>query len=467
MHAKWVFDWKTDEQGWPTKVKSRLVARGDMQKADIDFAELYSPTVAVSSVRLLVAVACEYDLCIRHFDVEQAFVQSELEEDVFMRLPQGCGSLSGKIVKLGKSLYGLRQASRKWHGRLTECMLDLGFVQCLADMCVFRLIENGRVVVIVLVHVDDIFVVGEEQRCDQFGSDLNQMVPVKNLGDLRWYKKCFYEGDWERGTITISQSSFAEELARTYGVESGRRTPLPVGVKLAEYDEREETVSHPFRELVGSLMWLATQTRPDIANAVRAVARYCASPKEVHWNAAIGILGYVKRTSSFGITFQRGSYAGLDMQVYADADYASKATDRRSVSGGLVMCGGGCISWFSRTQKCVTLSTTEAEYVSLSDTIKEVLFLRHIWRFMMPEKRMPCISVYEDNEGARQLAQNPITNSNSKHIDVRYHFIRELVGRKEFSIFHVMSEFQHADFLTKALPWESFEFHRNFVMRIM
>ena len=181
---------------------------------------------------------------------------------------------------------------------------------------------------------------------------------------------------------------------------------MSASVKLEEFSAEEETTSFPFRELVGSLMWLATQTRPDISNAVRAVARYCASPKLIHWRTALGSLGYVRRTSSLGISFYRGSVAGLSLQVFSDADYASKATDRRSVSGGLIMCGGGCVSWFSRTQKCVTLSTAEAEYVAITDVFKEVLFLRQVWRFMLPEMVMPCIPVFEDNEGAIQIAKN-------------------------------------------------------------
>ena len=461
-----MYNWEADEYGWPTKTKSRLVARGDQQRMNVDFGELFAPTVAVSSVRLLAALACELNLDLCHFDIEQAFVQSDLEEDVYMRLPQGCGRLSGKIVRLNKSLYGLKQASRQWHAHLTRCLLTLGFTQCKADACVFRLMEEGGVVMTIVVHVDDIFAVGEKERCDQFGRDLNQLVPVKNLGELRWYSGCFYERDWENGTLTISQQTFAEQLATEYGVEYGRSVPLPVGTRLEEFDKDEAPGDWPFRELVGSLMWLSTQTRPDISNAVRAVARYCAAPKSIHWRVALGILGYVRRTSSFGITFQRGTVAGLSMQVFADADYASKAADRRSVSGGLVMCGGACVSWFSRTQKCVTLSTTEAEYVALADVMKEVLFLRQVWRFMLPDVGMPCIPVFEDNEGAVQLAQNPITNSNSKHIDVRHHFLRELVARKEIAITHVRSDLQHADFLTKAITQDSFEFHRDFTMNL-
>ncbi|CAB1113034.1 unnamed protein product [Ectocarpus sp. CCAP 1310/34] len=151
---------------------------------------------------------------------------------------------------------------------------------------------------------------------------------------------------------------------------------------------------------------------------------------------------------------------------YADADFASKVADRRSVLGGIVTCGGGAVSWFSRTQKCVTLSTTEAEYVALGDVVKEILFLRQIWRFMLPQVGMPCIPIFEDNQGAIQLAQNPISNSNSKHIDVRHHFLRELIERKEISAIHVPSPYQRADFLTKSLSKDAFESHREFVMNL-
>ncbi|CAB1102071.1 unnamed protein product [Ectocarpus sp. CCAP 1310/34] len=265
--------------------------------------------------KMLAALACELNLDLCHFDVEQAFVRSELEEDVYMRLPQGCGALSGMIVKLGKSLYGLRQASRQWHAMLKRCLVALGFEQCMADACVFRLIEDGCVVLILVVHVDDIFAVGERERCDKFGADLNKSVPVKNLGELRWYSGCFYERNKETGRLTISQQTFTDELAAEYGVVGGRSVPMSSGVKLSDFDADEVATDFPFRELVGSLMWLATQTRPDIAN-VRAVARYCASAKLVHWNAAIDILGYARRTSHFGILFQRGTAEGFSLQVF-------------------------------------------------------------------------------------------------------------------------------------------------------
>ena len=169
--------------------------------------------MSISCVRLLSAIACECDLDLCHFDVDQAFVQSRLDDSVFLRLPKGCGKMSGKVVRLNKSLYGLKQASRTWHVHLTTCLLRLGrFEQCLTDVCVFRLIEDGRVTITaVVVHVDDIFAVGRKERCDRLCADLNRAIPVKNLSELKWYGGCRYSRDRKRGTLTISQQSFAEE----------------------------------------------------------------------------------------------------------------------------------------------------------------------------------------------------------------------------------------------------------------
>ena len=447
-----MFNWKSDEFGWVSKAKSRLVARGSKQREGIDFGETFAPTVSSSCLRLLSAIACELDLDVCHFDVQQAFVQSKLDEDVFLRLPRGCDRLSGKVVRLNKSLYGLKQASRSWHAHLTTCLNTLGFQQYLADACVFRLVEEGRIAIIAVVYVDDVFAVGLKSRCDVFRDELNRMVPFKNLGELRWYGGWHYTREREMGTLTISQKTFADELVKKYSATSTQSVPLRVGIKLEEFNENEMVENWPFRESVGSLMWLSISTRPDIANnAVRAVARYCTAPRSIHWKAALGILEYINETSEYGITFQRGTLSGISLEVFADADYASKATDRRSVSGGVIMCGGASVWWFSRTQKCVTLSTSEAEYVALGDAVKELLFLRQVWRFMLPSKVMPCFPIFEDNQGAIQLAQNPITNSYSKHIDVRHHFLRELVRQRDIKVVQVPSEFQHAYILTKAL----------------
>ena len=253
---------------------------------------------------------------------------------------------------------------------------------------------------------------------------------------------------------------------KKFRVTSVQSVPPKVGVKLEDFHEDEETESWPFRELVGGLMWLAISTRPDISNAVRSFVRYCSALKAVHWKAAFGILAYINGTCGFNITYQRGTTVSISLEDFADADYASRGTDRRSVSGGAIMCAGACVCWFSRTQKCVTLSTSEAEYVALGDAVKELLFLRQVWRSIIPGKGMPCFPVFEDNQGALQLSKNPVSNSNSKYINVRHHFLRELVRQGDIIANHVPSEYQHADMLTKVLAFDLFAIHRRFLTNL-
>ena len=243
--AKWLFSSKSDELSWISKAKPRLFARGFKQREGIDFGETFAPTVSSSCVRSLSVIACKLDLDVCHFDVEQAFVQSKLDddveqafvyskldEDVFLRLPKGCGSLSDKIVRLNKSLYRLKQApGHGMHTHLTSCLKTLGFQQCLADRWVFRLVEEERVAIIAVVHVGDIFAVGLKSRCDVFRDELNRMVPVKNLGEQRCYGGCHHTRKREMGSLKISQKTFANELVKKFCVAFRQSITLRVGVK--------------------------------------------------------------------------------------------------------------------------------------------------------------------------------------------------------------------------------------------
>lgn len=464
--GKWIFLWKHDEFGVVTRAKARLCARGFSQVHGVDYFEKFSPCPSVSCVRLLAAIACELGFDICHSDCDQAFVQSRLKERVYMRLPRGCGSLSGKVVVLERSLYGLKQASRTWHIHLIAALKSLGFEQCAADACVLRLVENGSVTLVIAIHVDDLFTCGRKSRCDKFVADLNRLLPVNNLGILCFFGGCRFTQDLVAGSVKMSQETFAQNLVRKFGVTRNKPTPMSVDTRLDVFDPCEPDVEEEFRSLVGHLMWLANQTRPDIYFAVRAVARYSHAPKMVHWRAALHILMYVRFTLDVGITYQRGTGTGVSLQVFVDSDFASKATDRRSVSGLVVKCAGACVSFSSKTQRSVALSSSEAEYVAMAEGLKEAIFLRYVWAFVFPGRDVGCTVVYEDNMGALHLAKNPATTPNSKHIDIRHHFIRERIGRGEFRVVHVASKYQQADFLTKALPREDFYRHRNAVMNI-
>ena len=189
----------------------------------------------------------------------------------------------GKTVRLNRNLYGLKQASKSWYNHLITHAKSLGLEQSPADECVLRLVKSGSVSILTVVHVDDIFAVGLKVGCDQFCEDLNCLVPINDLGELRWYAGCRCSRDWDTGTLTTSQQASAENTAAKFGVSSGRNTTLSTCLKFVEFDKNECVGDCFFRELVGCLMWPANQTRPFIANAVRAVSRYADQHSEVHW----------------------------------------------------------------------------------------------------------------------------------------------------------------------------------------
>ena len=224
-----------------------------------------------------------------------------------MRMPLGCGDLGGSVLRLNRNLYGLKQASRSWHRHLVTRLKSVRFEQSLADPRIFRLTEAGSVSIIAVVRIDDNFAVGRKERCDRFCEDLNRLVPIINLTELRWYAGCHYSRDKIAGLLPISHKSFAEKTVKQFGVTAGRNTLLWPDVFLEVFDKEEPTGDWPYRELVTSLLRLSNPTRPDISNAVRAVAMYMHASKLKHWLAAIGVLEYLKVTSNYGIASQRGS----------------------------------------------------------------------------------------------------------------------------------------------------------------
>ena len=212
-------------------------------------------------------------------------------------------------------------------------------------------------------------------------------------------------------------------------------------------------------------MWLSVMTRPDIANALRECARRSHNPCSRHWKALLQIAAYVKATKDVSLTFMRGS--GLRFSVSADADYAVAANDCRSVSGVAVMLGGTAIGWKSRTQKCVTTATCEAEHVALCDVAKEAIFTWAALTFLQPQLTGMCEAIFGDNEGSKAIASNPSSASRSKHVDVKLHFIRKLVRAGEIQIIHIGTEDRHADILTKALWRKKFVVHRAALMNLI
>ena len=286
-------------------MKSRLVAKGFSQMADVDYNETTSPTPTAAPVKMIAAVANEKGLPVYHPDVYQAFVQASLKEDISMRLPPGCGELSGKVVRLLKCQHGLKQAGREWHMLLVIWLVEaIGLEQCKAEPCVFRLMVKDEMSLMVGVHVDDIIVSGGKNARENFFAQLKERFPVKNQGELKMYTGCAFVRDWESGLLEMNQTAYAENLVVQYRISATSNIPGSPGVDLGPRKDGEPGGNDEFplyQPLVGSLMWLSVTTKPDIANALRACARHSHNPSARHWKALLQIAAYVSSTKEIGL----------------------------------------------------------------------------------------------------------------------------------------------------------------------
>ena len=382
-----------------------------------------------------------------------------------MKLPGGCGELSGKYVDLEKALYGLKQSGLRWNNLLVDKLVSgHGMEHCMTGPCVFRLIQEGKLVLILAVHVDDMAVAGTRVEVNKLLVTPNKDFETNDLGELSFFTGCTITQGTEKALTSISQKTFIETRTRRFDVTTTSPYPASPCANLGARVEGESGGTWPYKEAVGGLMWLVVTSRPDITNDVRAVSRHSNSPAERHWKAVLRVIRYLLGTKDLSLTFEWGS--GLEIKVFADVNDAEKAGDRRSVSGVAVTVGKFSVSWFSSTQKIVTLSTTEAEYVALGDGVKEALLVKGVLSFIIPSISENYIKVFVDNDGAISLANNPLSSARTKHIDVRFHFFRELTRSKTISVEYVPTKEQRADILTKVLTGAIFKEHRDFLMNL-
>ena len=301
---------------------------------------------------------------------------------------------------------------------------------------------------------------GESEVCDALYVSLLQEFQTTQ-GKFSWYLGCAFERDKAGGVQRMSQRAFIESVASRCGVDTVSGLPVSQSADLGPRMEGEPVCDNPVRAAVGSLIWVGGMTRPDIANTVRAVAHQAHDPAERHWRTVYKIISYLNGTNKLGLVFSKEG--GVKLSVYVDADYADKANDRRSVSGVAVMLGGTSVIASSTTQHCVTLFTSETEHVAMAQGAKTALFTRAVLAFLQPQLVGRITHLFEDNQGAIAMVENPIS---TKHIDVRYHFIREQVKHKVIAIKCTESRNPRADILTKAIGAEGFVRHRRFLMNL-
>jgi len=463
---KWVFKVKRDERGAVVKHKARLVARGFVQREGIDFEEVFAPVARMESVQLLLALAGAKDWQVHHLDVKSAFLNGDLAEIVYVKQAPGfiVKGAEKKVLRLRKALYGLRQAPRAWNAKLDATMAELGFQRCATEHALYTR-RRGKEHLIVGVYVDDLIVTGARTAdIAKFKEQMAARFRMSDLGPLSYYLGI--EVKQGEDTIKLGQRAYALKLIERAGMAGSKAvaTPMEERIKLSKQSTAAKVDATLYRSIVGGLRWL-THTRPDIAFAVGYVSCFMEDPREDHWAAVKRLLRYVQGTAEWGLVFPKRG--GLQLKVFSeappetkegtpgltvfsDADMAGDIDGRRSTSGVLIFLGGAPIAWQSLKQKMVALSTCEAEYVAAATAACQVVWMRRLLTELTGvQAQPPALKV--DNQPAIALAKNPVLHDRSKHIDVKFHFLRDCVDGGQLVIEFVDTGRQLADILTKSL----------------
>lgn len=448
---KWVFKLKKDAAENVVKHKARLVAKGYVQRQRVDFDEVFAPVARMDTVGLLIALAARENWEVHHMDVKSAFLNGELEEEVFVAQPPGFEEKSGvnKVLKLKKALYGLRQAPRAWNLKLDQTLLSLGFERSPLEHAVYkRKSENSCL--LVGVYVDDLIITGpKEDELLNFKLQMKDLFSMSDLGLLTYYLGI--EVNQSEKGITLCQSSYAMKILEKTGMSECNiaHTPMEQRMNLSKNCEGSFVEPTTYRSLIASLRYLLN-SRSDLAYSVGLVSRFMEKPNSQHMAAVKQILRYVRSTLNFGCCYERGEAGKLGLVGFSDSDHAGDIDDRKSTTGMVFLLGKSPIAWMSQKQKVVALSSCEAEYIAAATVACHGVWLERLLAEMV-ERKPEKVLLFVDNKSAISLSKNPVHHQRSKHIDTRFHFIRECVEEGKVGVEHVVTEEQLADLLTE--PW--------------
>lgn len=453
--SKWVFKLKTAPNEDP-KYKARVVAKGFSQSDGIDFKETFAPVVRYDTVRVILSLAAIYDMEIAQFDVKTAFLNGILEETIYMKVPEGVEHKDGQVCRLKRSLYGLKQSSRVWNSRFVDFVRDCNLKQSLSDTCVFYgTICNEKV--ILLLYVDDGLILSRSQRAIDIMIEKLQNTFKITLGKANYYVGFEIKRDREKKTISISQGAYIDKIIRKFNMEDSKpiSTPADIGTFLTSISDSDCEVSFPYRSAVGSLIFAATVSRPDISFSVGDVSRFLEHPTQLHVNAVKRIFRYLNHTKDMSITYGSND---LELIGYTDADHARDIETSLSVTGYAFMLGNGVVTWKSQQQSRVALSTSESEYVALCEGTKEAMWLRDLLDDIGFGQNQGTTMLC-DNLSTVRWVKNPQQHHKTKHINKKLHFVRESQRLGDIQLDHVSGEDELADVLTK--PLSAIKFNSN------
>ncbi|WVZ66155.1 hypothetical protein U9M48_015421 [Paspalum notatum var. saurae] len=446
--CKWVFTVKQTPEGKVDRYKARLVAKSYSQTYGIDYDETFAPVAKMSTLRTLISCAANFGWPLHQLDVKNAFLHGDLQEKVYMEIPPGFMNKHtiGKVCRLKKSLYGLKQSPRAWFDRFRRAICDMGYMQCNGDHTVFYKHRRSHITILT-VYVDDIIITGDDtEEIRHLKKELGKAFEVKDLGQLRYFLGI--EVARSSKGIVLSQRKYVLDLLAETGMLGCRTVASPIDRNHKLCAELGDPVDkEAYQRLVGRLIYLC-HTRPDIAYAVSVVRRYMHDPRSGHLEAVYQILRYLKSSPGKGIWFRKNQH--LDVEGYCDADWASNLDDRRSTSGYCVFVGGNLVSWRSKKQEVVARSTAEAEYRAMALSLSEMIWVKNLLSELRVLRRKPML-LHCDNISAMNIANNPVQHDRTKHIEIDRFFIKEKLDNGSLKLKYVKSSEQLADCLTKGL----------------
>jgi hypothetical protein len=466
--TKWVF--KEKKNG---VFRARLVAKGYDQIAGIDFQYNFAPVTSEVTLRILLVMWVVNDLFAEIADVQTAFLHGDLEEEIFIKIPPGYKeylsetkeTIDEKFLKLEKATYGLVQAARSWWKKFTTVLKsELGFTQFENDSCLLkRHTSDGQVYLI--VYVDDCFVLGDKRAVKQALAEIEKHFAITRSETIEDFIGCRIEK--ENKSILLSQPDLIKKMMKKFGDKTrdmkDYETPAPSGSHIIRCQDDEAKLNDDeqaeFRSGVGSLLYLLKHSRPDLSNSVRELSKVMDGANKAHQKALFRAIKFVEQTQERKLVLSPSCESlNWEIKAYSDSDFAGDSDTRKSVSGYIIYLNGAAIAWRSKGQKSVSLSSTEAEYMAISEVAMEILYIVGILKFLDMKINYP-IEVNVDNIGAVYLSKTATTGNRTKHIDTRYHFVREYIEDGIVKVVFVRSEDNDADIFTKNLNGETFERH--------
>lgn len=468
LKGGWVFKNKLGAENELLKSKARFVAKGYLQAYGRDYHETFAPVAKMKSIKLVLSLTAQTDLELHQLDFDTAFLNAPVEEEIYLEQPEGFNQGGPDIVlKLIKALYGLKQAPRQWNKTIDTFMRKLGYTPLRSDPCVYIKLSKTNKLMILSLYVDDTVIAFHRADRNEWLTDKETIAAtyaIKDLGECNWILNMKVTRERNKHTITLSQQAFIERITQQYGVNRGKSpsTPLDTNDLWKPKDGSipiplEQRESELYRSIVGALLYAANITRIDIAYAVGRLCRYTTNPHIHQLEAARRVLQYIHDTPELCLIFGQvgyNSFVAPKIEAYCDSDWSGDKQDGKSTSGCVIRFNGDVMNWVSKKQKSVAMSSAEAEYIAIAEAVKEVLWYRS-W-IIEVLKQYVTGTIHCDNQAAITLTANDTIHERSKHIRLRYHFIRDEVQKKHITMSWVRSAKQQADILTKALDTGTF-----------